>query len=435
MKKSLIRVLISLFLCCCLVLNVAAIPARATDFGSWLLHQIGTDIGVSAILEGLGIFRDAASDYFGELVNEVSDALDTAGQVSGGLMNAYYKVDPLGASSPLFAVPLSLITFVRNWLFDNHIVTDSNALNFAFEVTGTISGSLNPRTLTVNANKDVALVYVYYEYRGGPKGDVYAISTEEFRCTGDTLASSKDGVQYGYYYAASVLAYSCDYPLTASFPCIKVDNASAVTSVFDSPIVPSLSTDLGLSLGYIAPASSTFSVAYPQWLEHQRELEDGTTETVVQIGLGNTQAETESLTQEQIWTGQGTLQIPEQGQTEVTLQDILQGLIQLPGQMVTSIQTALQTFFVPSGNIQAYSLDLKALFPFCIPFDIYDFLAALSADPVPPVFEFDLNLGVATEPMKIDLSNWSDLAAIIRTLELGLFCVGLALKTRELIGG
>ena len=81
-----------------------------------------------------------------------------------------------------------------------------------------------------------------------------------------------------------------------------------------------------------------------------------------------------------------------------------------------------------------YSLDLTELFPFCIPFDIFDLLSALRADPVAPVFELELDFGVTKAPITVDLSGWSDLASIIRILEVGLFCLDLALGTKELIG-
>lgn len=420
MKNSLIRVLISLFLCCCLILNVAAMPARASSFGSWLLHQIGTDIGITGILEGLGLFRDTLNgdEYYNDLVSDVKDHLANTGQVTGEYIDAYWRIDPLNVN-PVLTIPLALISAVRNYIFDNGVV---------------YSGPQLPSGVDSSYAEALATAQSKYSYycTGYNSSGVFFIGAANqelyFYDVGGEQVRAGNSIKYFTY-------ISGEYQWL-SMPYINIQGHKDTVKFYQTGVTDNeVSTSYPVSLGVIPPRDTLFNVAYPQWLEHQRELEDGTTETVVQIGLGNTQVETESLTQEQIWSGQGSISVPGQDVTDATLTDILKSIVALPGQMVVSITDALSTFFTPSGTIEAYSLDLKDLFPFCIPFDIYDFLAALSADPVPPVFEFDLNLGVATEPMKIDLSNWSDLAAIIRTLELGLFCVGLALKTRELIGG
>jgi len=102
----------------------------------------------------------------------------------------------------------------------------------------------------------------------------------------------------------------------------------------------------------------------------------------------------------------------------------------------TSITTAITTFFTPSGTVEAYALDLQSLFPFCIPFDIYNLLLALQADPVTPHFDFEISFGsLGSYPVSVDFSDWNGLAELVRTLEIALFIVGLGIKTRELIGG
>lgn len=420
MKSVLIRVIISLFLCCCLVLNVVSISAKAVGV-DWILGQIATDIGVTGILEGLGLFRDTLNgdEYYNNLVSDVKDHLASSGQFAGDVMDIWWRIDPLSQNSVL-TIPLALITAVRNYIFDNGVVQSSP---YSLSVYG------------VDFSSDSFLNVIYFQRYSSGKytrtAAVYSSSAISSSVPGYPSGSVVvDGTTYYWRQATLGSGYEYDETMITGFP-----SDSNVQSYISSNGYKGVSSYNPIILGTIAPPGTLFTSAYPQWLEHEKEEEDGSTVPMVQIGLGNTVGETESLTQEQIWSGQGTVPVPGQDVTDASLTDILQSIVALPAQMVVSITDALSTFFTPSGTIEAYSLDLKDLFPFCIPFDIFDFLAALSADPVPPVFEFDLNLGVATEPMRIDLSNWSDLAAIIRTLELGLFCVGLALKTRELIGG
>ena len=78
---------------------------------------------------------------------------------------------------------------------------------------------------------------------------------------------------------------------------------------------------------------------------------------------------------------------------------------------------------------------LSTVFPFCIPFDIVDFLTVFVAEPEAPQFTFNLRI----EPlnidyqMEIDFSMFDSVASILRTLELILFIVGLAFITRSMI--
>ena len=87
-------------------------------------------------------------------------------------------------------------------------------------------------------------------------------------------------------------------------------------------------------------------------------------------------------------------------------------------------------------DLDMFTLDLSDYFPFCIPFDLYDFFTCLNADPVAPVIEWFVPLpGGGTYPLRIDLSAYDDVAQLLRRLQLLLFCVGLAFKTRDLIKG
>ena len=90
----------------------------------------------------------------------------------------------------------------------------------------------------------------------------------------------------------------------------------------------------------------------------------------------------------------------------------------------------------PPTDPNAFALDLSNYFPFCIPFDLYDFLSCLNADPVTPVIEWEIALpGGGSYPLELDLSPFDPVAQLLRRLQLLLFIIGLAFKTRDLIKG
>ena len=89
-----------------------------------------------------------------------------------------------------------------------------------------------------------------------------------------------------------------------------------------------------------------------------------------------------------------------------------------------------------SDELSDYTFDLRDIFPFCIPFDLYDFFACLDAPPEAPVINWEIYLpGGGVCPITLDLSCFDEVAQLLRRLELLLFCIGLAFKTRDLIKG
>lgn len=99
-------------------------------------------------------------------------------------------------------------------------------------------------------------------------------------------------------------------------------------------------------------------------------------------------------------------------------------------------------------EMSKYKLPLFQYFPFCLPWDIYQVLAAFSADPVAPVFDVPVGKilsGVhsadvskaASVSAKINFGddNWSKVFEIIRILECAGIIVGLCLVAVYLIHG
>lgn len=92
----------------------------------------------------------------------------------------------------------------------------------------------------------------------------------------------------------------------------------------------------------------------------------------------------------------------------------------------------------PSTDPDDYAVPgLAEIFPFCIPFDIYNFLSALAAEPVAPHFTCTLQFpqaigGARTIDLDFDNPTFNQLAQLLRLLELLAFIVGLALLTRSM---
>lgn len=80
------------------------------------------------------------------------------------------------------------------------------------------------------------------------------------------------------------------------------------------------------------------------------------------------------------------------------------------------------------------SVDLTQFFPFCIPFDLFEFFKLLHAEPVAPVLYWEMaDLAGQTYSITIDLSEWDSVALLFRRLQLFLFICGLAAASRKFI--
>lgn len=86
------------------------------------------------------------------------------------------------------------------------------------------------------------------------------------------------------------------------------------------------------------------------------------------------------------------------------------------------------------GDSAPYVVDLRDFFPFCIPFDVYDMLAILAAEPVAPKVDWVFNFGkFGSYTFAVDLAKFDTVARLLRDFELLAFCIGLAMATKKLI--
>lgn len=91
------------------------------------------------------------------------------------------------------------------------------------------------------------------------------------------------------------------------------------------------------------------------------------------------------------------------------------------------------------GSMNKYTFfGLEKVFPFCIPFDLIDFISVLDSEPVAPHFEWVIPLSAVGGKdlyFEIDLKPFDKVAEVVRLMELLSGCVGLILLTRNIIRG
>ena len=113
--------------------------------------------------------------------------------------------------------------------------------------------------------------------------------------------------------------------------------------------------------------------------------------------------------------------------------DVGQWIQSLPEKIAEAIQKILPEPEVPPGFDDMMLPGLKDFFPFCIPFDMYDMMAALCADPEAPKFTFATSFLGHVYSVEIDLSAWDTVAATVRYMVVAIYIVALAVATRKFI--
>ncbi len=90
---------------------------------------------------------------------------------------------------------------------------------------------------------------------------------------------------------------------------------------------------------------------------------------------------------------------------------------------------------LPDMEAADYRVDLKSIFPFCIPFDFIALLQTLDAKPRAPCFKFPVVIPALNyrEDVELDLSMFDDVAKVIRLCEKVSFILFLMFVTSKVI--
>lgn len=239
-------------------------------------------------------------------------------------------------------------------------------------------------------------------------------------------------------------------PASAQFPYLEFPYQVYVHNVGVGQIgyVEAVETAYEIVKGYWAGTSSLDSTE-----TYQAEVldNDGNPATLGGIIGAGTSAALDALGNV-VLSGAATITLPSDETMEDDLTDVVTGILPWTSFLeklgliaITGAETAAQineqaqSLPTPSYN-GAYTLDLRNLFPFCIPFDIVRILSAFNATPQAPHFTFNLPTGyqggvLSYTTYSIDLAQFETVAQVVRVLEYISFVLGLALITRDLIRG
>lgn len=439
-----LRVLVCLLLICALLINLSPLRAKASGaVATGVAVGVAVAIGVAAIMNAAGVHQGVDYSTFNEIVGNCVDALSPEWAVDG--MVTFLALSS-GSVTKTYA-SRNFLQAVLDWMFgEGEVLT-----------TATAPELINcTRTIDQEALGKCS-EHSYYYYVASSSADNY------FHCgyadypleifNDGTAVRTVDNVG-GVQFFNSKLGWD--------FSSGGVTGFSSISLFVEGSLVHGITTDKDLTLESVGQDVDT---DYKTYVDTGIVDEDGIPYVPVTIpSLGTdtfvdqSQAEAQAGTtaQEIIdqlvdaesvpGTDSGTITVPE----TVTLKDILTGILSVPKSIaqaisaffadvvaaVKAIPAAIADIFTPSADMDHFSISLSDYFPFCIPFDLYDFFACLNADPVAPVIDWEIPLpGGTTYPVQVDLSAWDEVAQLLRRLQLLLFCVGLAFKTRDLIKG
>lgn len=488
MKKNYISIILC-FLCCCLVLNVVSIPARALDPVTVGYCAISAVVGVACIMQALGYMAASNSEPFTNSVNACVDYLtESTSFVSNGmLIFAGYRS---GQLSSMYAMR-DLVQVIWQWLFDSNTIEKTLYNKFDAGYTWTsykgatyrFAGLYPSYSFTISYTDSSLDSLFYAEVFACPGSTSYYLDGGSIRDCSNIVEVIVDGVSYTTGLVGSK-PISSDVPselLSASYVGVFSPSSSGITSAFEFAckyyietfLSGSISNDYFSIYGTLGQIQSPYQTVgtdeeiieieiapvYIDWIQTGKEFpdpnnpdgddpdNDGKFPMWLPTGIPSRGYDDSVITQNQqqsqsgVSSGDITFEPYEPDDpgtgggagSGTDLSSVVQAIINVPTAIVSGIGNFISDFFGFNGNPDDYLVQFRDFFPFCIPFDLYDFITVLSAEPEAPVFHWEIpvpQLGQTFE-LEVDLSAWDDIAVLFRNLELLAFIFGLAIITRE----
>lgn len=466
------RTLFCLLLVCCLMFNIATIPARASAAAiTTTVIGVSAALVVGSILIGMGVSPGSTTTDFDTVVGNCIDYLSDAGTwVIDGLCTVWSITN----GNYKYAVDEGLIETVRNWFCNDSGVLDTSSAYYSCYTS---------RACTSFAD---ALAYAqfcpaaYIGYDSSGNKCVIVTNVSDYAILSDgVLTIYGYGTNHSIWYngltnfsvrgsATVTYKYSNVVQLTTSRPV-----STSADLVLSSLMSPGISIATGYA-DWAAPAvgiddsTETETGTYDVLYTYGTYIEDGGTNNgtsgdeedgdktlkwLYPLGLAATLSEQLALTQEQVQAGESTYEYQDSDtgtDTETgvitgtfadtavgtfinSLIDALWTPIEWIGAQIAAVPAAITDFFTFDTDISTYVVEISSFFPFCIPWDIYHFFELFQAEPEAPHFVFDVPFPYMEDDwhIEIDLSSWDTVASWLRAVELIGFIVGLALVTRE----
>lgn len=430
-----IKILALLLIVCLLVSFCFSFKADAAGAGvAAALYAVGGAAVVGSILHAMGIFHGDAHTDWDSLVTAVLGHLGSLGFVTA---DGKIKLSVLGAGVTM--IPGAIISAVRDFLFsgDSPTLTYQSGTGpdysyFFRNLSADDRNYINSHSMTVHC-----LSATYYSASSG-----YNV-TEWFYLWvsgSGSLSRSGNSIIASYTSCSHMFAHGVVAKNTFVAQGYLGQNQTGDDTAYigdDSVItVPSggvtSAQDFNLAGADTLNPSDTPDVIYPGWAENAENV-DTNIDVVADAGTGAIDG---VITADKYYP----IGIPDLG-TSIYDQTQAGAQTGTKEDVITSEADAVKdstkedadSFAI--GPMSDYTMQLKDFFPFCIPFDIYDLLNCLSADPEAPSFDWKIPVLGQDNIIHVDLAQFNTVASILRTMELLAFCVGLAFVTKHLIQG
>lgn len=439
-----LRVLICLFLVCCIMVNLSPLRAEAVSATAVAL-SVGIPVAVAVGLNALGVRQGSSPSAFNQVVSDAVDALSPEWAVNGLTTMLALTTDGLIKTLASQNFLQALLDFIHN---SGTVKVDDGFANSHYVSFPAFTGTFAAET---------PFFAGYYLFRGNYTVMFYSTAKQYAYGTsssGSTLDFPiRSGPFNGYYCgsasnswrdpsAFSGLTYLGDITGLVSDSAATLTQLSYILTNI-APGVTSYSTDEDLTLESVGHDIETdyetyvdtgivgidFGVQFEDDPNTNRNEEDDGNDLWLPVGIPG-----------QLSGGSYIDQTQQDAQSGNTPQDVLDELLQNSGSGdgtgsdSGSGNGSGNTWKPPSDHNVFALADLSKFFPFCIPFDLYDFFTLLNADPVAPVLSWEIkDLAGQTYSLDVDLSQWDSVALLFRRLQLFLFITGLAAASRKFI--
>lgn len=433
--RRIFRCLICLVLICAFLVNFSPIKAHADAVtgavaASSKIIYLTAPLGVQIfgwVLLGLGLAVSTANMI--KLCNEFQQYSEIAD------VSIYYFPD----GSWSYGVDLTFVQKVHAWLFNaGYFVTagvpiSSGSITLAdgrlFKLrTGTFTYSVVSYSISVSPAK-IHGELCWWPYQQGNVTS-YQFSVNNGNYLGGNIVYVND-VQYRYWFFENASLTSAPYygsfsPNSSTSTSAEQNFVKAFISAYESgKIVTGIE---GADLGQVCPQEVPLPDGYPDWYSNSRPVVRPDEEIQVLPIPFDPNSDIEGLpggaNQPGAWAGSIADPLPGMEPDPNPDPD--------PGTDPDSGSGSGSGSWTPPKI--PMSVDLTQFFPFCIPFDLFEFFKLLHAEPVAPVLYWEMaDLAGQTYSISIDLSEWDSVAQLFRRLQLFLFICGLAVASRKFI--
>ena len=445
--SRILRSLVCLLLICCILVNLSPLKAHALDPVTVGFVGVSAVVGVACIMQALGYMAASNSEPFTNTVNQCVDYLtDSTSFVTNGLLTfAGYRS---GQLSSMYAMR-DLVQEIWVWLFGSGSVIDTTL----YPISTTYSSSYFGITSEITSSSPVYAVHYAITVPG--LSDTYHVTTsfisaDSFKATNAYSGSSSLDSVYAYH-SITLCQRQNVQGLPAGFTLVNSPRAwlAEQLSIAGNDTYVSYNDDI--SLGQIQSPYQTVGTdeeiieieIAPVYIDLTKEIQEFPDPNnpsddpdldkkipwlPIRIPSKNYDDTVINQTQQESWTGESEVEF------EFDYGDSSGDGSGNTGTDSGSTGNTGSSWKPPSNHNQFKLVDLSKFFPFCIPFDLFDFFKLLNADPVAPSFTWEIqDLSGQTYGLTVDLSQWDSVAQLFRRLQLFLFVCGLAAASRKYI--